>query len=76
MTANVARTASRALSDAIIRPVTRLAAHGVRAALADDPGLAAGVYLYRGRVVNEPLARILGTEAVSLARLLAGEEHA
>jgi alanine dehydrogenase len=75
MTANVARTASRALSDAIIGPVTRLAAHGVPAALAADPGLAAGVYLYRGRVVNQPLARILGTEAVPLARLLAGEER-
>jgi alanine dehydrogenase len=75
MTANVARTASRALSDAIIGPVTRLASHGVQAALAADPGLAAGVYLYRGRVVNQPLARILGTEAVPLSRLLAGEER-
>jgi alanine dehydrogenase len=74
MTANVARTASRAMSDAIIGPVKRLADQGIQAALAADRGLAAGVYLYRGRVVNPPLARILGIEAVPLERLLAGEE--
>jgi alanine dehydrogenase len=74
MTANVARTASRAMSDAILGPVQRLAALGVPAALAADPGLAAGVYLYRGRVVNEQLARILGEEAQPLAGLLR-EEH-
>jgi alanine dehydrogenase len=74
MTANVARTASRAMSDAILGPVQRLAALGVPAALAADPGLAAGVYLYRGRVVNEQLARILGEDAQPLAGLLR-EEH-
>jgi alanine dehydrogenase len=75
MTANVARTASRAMSDAILGPVTRLAAHGVDAALAADTGLAAGVYLHRGRLVNQQLARILGEEAAPLAGLLRGGEQ-
>jgi alanine dehydrogenase len=75
MTANVARTASRALSDAILGPVRRLADHGLRQALAADPGLAAGVYLYRGQVVNAPLARILGTQPAALDALLGGEEQ-
>jgi alanine dehydrogenase len=73
MTANVARTASRAMSDAIVGPVQRLATMGVPAALAADPGLAAGVCLYGGRVVNEQLARILGVEPRPLAALLCEE---
>jgi alanine dehydrogenase len=76
MTANVARTASRALSDAILGPLKLLADQGVPNALAADRGLAAGVYLYRGRVVNPPLARILGTEAAPLERLLDSEARA
>lgn len=60
MTANVARTASRALSDALLGPLRAIGALGVEAALRDDPGLAAGLYLYGGSVVNEPLARALG----------------
>jgi alanine dehydrogenase len=75
MTANVARTASRAMSDAILGPVQRLAALGVPQALAADPGLAAGVCLYRGQVVNEQLARILGEEARPLAALLREERR-
>jgi alanine dehydrogenase len=76
MTANVARTASRALSDAILGPVRRLADMGVAAALRSHPGLAAGLYLYRGRVVNQALARTLGTTAARLDELLADEEQA
>jgi alanine dehydrogenase len=63
MTANVARTASRALSDVVLGPVRAIAAKGLDDALRDDPGLAAGLYLYRGAVVNEPLARALGGQA-------------
>ncbi len=44
--------------------------HGVEAALRDDPGLAAGLYLYRGELVNRQLAATLGVEATPLASLL------
>jgi alanine dehydrogenase len=72
MTANVARTASRALSDTLLRPVTALAEQGVEAALRADPGLAAGVSVYRGAVVNPQLARIVGTSTERLEKLLGG----
>jgi len=71
MTANVARTASRALADAVLAPVTTLAGRGVTAALRDDPGLGAGVTLYRGEVVNAQLADVLGTPHRALDALLA-----
>jgi alanine dehydrogenase len=74
MTANVARTASRALSDVLLRPLRALAAKGVDGALREDPGLAAGVYLYRGQLVNETLAGALGKPAASLVGLLWGEK--
>ena len=70
MTANVARTASRALSDVVLGALRTLGAKGVEAALNDDPGLAAGLYLYRGRLVNEQLAQALGLPPASLGALL------
>lgn len=72
MTANVARTASRVLANALLPYVERLAGSGVEAALASDPGLAAGVYMYRGKVVNERLAQSLRMAATPLAGLLGG----
>ncbi len=75
MTANVARTASRALSDVLLAPVSAMAAHGIEAALRTEPGLAAGVSLFRGEVVHARLARALGTEPRSLASLLQAEER-
>ena len=76
MTANVARTASRALSDVLLRPLQALATKGLDAALREDPGLAAGCYLYRGKLVNEALARALGVPPASLVGLLwSGEKR-
>jgi alanine dehydrogenase len=60
MSANLARTASRALATAAMPYVLELAKHSVDGALAADPGLAAGVYLHRGQVVNSSLAEALG----------------
>jgi alanine dehydrogenase len=71
MTANVARTASRAMSDALLQPLTTLAGAGVERALATDPGLAAGTTLYHGAVVNEQVARALGVPYRPLATVLA-----
>jgi alanine dehydrogenase len=39
-------------------------------ALREDPGLAAGVYLYRGRMVNEKVGVILGIPATPVTELI------
>jgi len=70
MPAAVPRTASRALTLAALPHLTRLAGEGIAAALAADPGLARGVYLYRGRIVNPAAAAALGMEAARLEDLL------
>jgi alanine dehydrogenase len=71
MTANVARTASRAMADAVLPYVLEIVGHGLDAALRRDPGLARGVYLHRGRAVHDAVAKLLGVPATPLARLLA-----
>ncbi len=70
MTANLARTASRALANAVLPTIKDVLRKGLAPALADDPGLAAGVYLYRGRMVNEKAGATLGLPAVPLAEAL------
>ena len=65
MTANVPRSASRVLMLAGLPYVVRLAGEGVEAAVRADPGLAAGVYMYEGRMVNEQAAHALGLEHVA-----------
>ncbi|MBI4421596.1 MAG: hypothetical protein HY560_12295 [Gemmatimonadetes bacterium] len=52
--------------------VRSLAANGVERAIRDDPGLAAGVYLYRGKLVNQELARAMGAQPASLVGMLWG----
>jgi len=73
MTANVARTASRALADALTVPVGAIADTGLTQALRDHPGLGAGTYLYRGAVVNASLAETHGLGTADLAALLADD---
>ncbi len=70
MTANLARTASRALANAVLPTLKDVLRKGLAQALAEDPGLAAGVYLYRGRMVNEKVGATLGIPTVSLTQLL------
>ncbi len=70
MTANIARTASRALSNAVLPTIKDIVRKGLSKAILDDPGLAAGLYLYRGHLVNEKVAALLGTKAESLPELL------
>jgi len=66
LTANLARTASRALSNAVLPTLRQLLRSGLDGALREDPGLAAGLYLYRGSLVNEKVAAILGIPCRSL----------
>ncbi|KPK80276.1 MAG: hypothetical protein AMS25_09555 [Gemmatimonas sp. SM23_52] len=74
MTANIARTASRALANAVLPTLKEVLRKGLRDALRDDPGLAAGVYLYEGQMVNEKVGATLGIPATPLQQLLDGSE--
>jgi alanine dehydrogenase len=70
MTANIPRTASRALANAALPTVKDMIRKGIAGALREDPGLRAGVYLYEGQLVNEKVGRALDIPAVPLETLL------
>ena len=70
MTSAVGRTASVALSYASVPFIRALAGSGIDAALCERPGLAAGVYTYRGRLVSEGVGRAFGMESERLGDLL------
>ncbi|MFP3941269.1 MAG: alanine dehydrogenase [Thermoanaerobaculia bacterium] len=72
MTSDIARTASRALADAALPYVSRIAEVGLEAALRRDPGLARGVYLYRGTLVHSLVGDLLGLPAPPLEDVLEG----
>jgi len=74
MTANIARTASRALASAALPYLIGLTGRGVNQALRGDPGLGEGVYLYRGKMVQEVVGATLGISTASLPVLLDREE--
>jgi alanine dehydrogenase len=71
MASAVARTASLALTGALLPSVRALAGSGVESVLAADRGLAAGTYVYRGRLVSAAVARSSGVRSEPLASLLA-----
>jgi len=58
--ANVSRTASFALTNAIIDRVELIASLGLDEALATDRSLGRGVYIYRGGIVKKALADAVG----------------
>jgi len=70
MTANIARTASRAMVNAVMPYVLELADQGLDRALRDVPGLGRGVYLYRGRMVSRNAGEALGLPVDDLGALL------
>jgi alanine dehydrogenase len=70
MTANIARTSSRALANAAIPFVSDLSGNGLESALRANPGLAAGVYMYRGKMVNDGAGATLGIPATPLHHLI------
>lgn len=72
MTANIARTASRALTDVILPYILRIAEDGLETVVREDPGFGCGLYMYRGRIVNEVVAHLMGVEVEPLAGLLEG----
>ena len=70
MTANVPRTASRVLANAALPYVVEMANNGLPLALGNDPGLAAGAYVYRGKMVNEKVGKALDVPVVALSDAL------
>jgi alanine dehydrogenase len=70
LTANIARTASRALANAALPHLVEIASKGRDVALQSNPGLAAGVYLYKGKLVSRRVGETLGIPTESLTELL------
>lgn len=71
LTANVARTATRALVAASLPHVMQLCDLGVAGALREDPGLAEGVLVYEGQVVDEHVSSGLDLPVADLDALIA-----
>jgi alanine dehydrogenase len=70
MASAVARTASLALTYAALPFVQTLADMGLEPALAQEAGLARGVYAYRGELVSASVARAFGLRSGPLASIL------
>jgi alanine dehydrogenase len=64
--ANVSRTATVALTNAIIDRVELIATQGLDNALALDSALARGVYIHRGGIVKKSLADAVGRSVTKL----------
>jgi alanine dehydrogenase len=62
-----ARSATQALTNALLPYLTELAGRGIEEALAQISDLRAGTYLYRGRCVQETLARAFGVPLETIA---------
>jgi alanine dehydrogenase len=66
--ANVSRTASFALTNAIIDRVEMIASLGLDEALAADRSLGRGVYIYRGGIVKKALAEAVGRPVAEIPK--------
>jgi alanine dehydrogenase len=72
MTANIPRTASKALTNAHIGYLEQIARSGIDATIAKIPALASGAVMYRGTVTQPTIASLFGFEHRSIASLLGG----
>jgi alanine dehydrogenase len=70
MTASIARTASRAIAGAALPMLGEIAERGLRDALLSNPGLADGVYMYKGRLTHRQVAEVLGMPMTPVSQLL------
>lgn len=66
----VPHTSTYALTNATLPFVVALADQGLEASVRDDPALAKGVNVYKGKIVYEPVAAAHDLEAVPLETLL------
>jgi alanine dehydrogenase len=74
MTADIPRTASRALTHAHIGYLERIAGLGVEEALRATPALAKGTPMYRGAATDETIGALFDIEYRAMASLLSGSE--
>lgn len=74
VTANIPRTASRALANAALPYLVELADRGLETALQEDLGLSEGTVLYRGKIANRRVGKSLDIEATPIDRLLVDGE--
>lgn len=72
MPSNVGRTATYALSNAILPYILEIANKGLKSALGDDSGLARGVYTLNGAVTNKAVAEKFEMPYVELENALEG----
>jgi alanine dehydrogenase len=73
MTANIPRTASKALTLANVKYLEMVARFGLEGALKADSALARGAYMFHGTITKEPIASLFGLECRPVASLLGGE---
>jgi alanine dehydrogenase len=66
----VARTSTYALNNVTLPHALRIADKGWKAALRDDPNLAAGLNVHAGKVTCKPVADALGYAHVPVAEVL------
>jgi alanine dehydrogenase len=72
MPANVARTATYGLTNALLPYVIEIARKGIDRALQENPGLAKGVCTFKGQFTNPVIARRFERETARIESLLAG----
>jgi alanine dehydrogenase len=65
----VPRTSTYAISNATLPYLTQLAGEGVSQAIKNNPALAKGVNVYKGRLTYQAVAEDLGLEYTSLASI-------
>jgi alanine dehydrogenase len=72
MPSNVGRTATYALSNAMLPYILNIANKGLRAALEEDSGLYKGVYTYNGTVTNAAVAEKFNLNYIDLNSAVGG----
>jgi alanine dehydrogenase len=70
LTADMGRSTSMALAQALLPYMLRISQHGIEGALRKSPELARGVYTHAGACVQAGLAETLGIECRPLSELL------
>jgi alanine dehydrogenase len=70
MTANVARTATYGLTNALLPYIAEIAEKGIERAIRENPGLARGVCTFKGRWTHPAIARRFEMESVDLESLM------
>ncbi len=73
MTADIPRTASKALTLAHMPYLELIAQYGIEAAIRLDPALARGTTMYRGTTTNEDIASVFGLDYRPIESLVGGE---